>query len=60
MTGDRDTKQNEPRGERSVLGNEQEFKKDEARDTDKDEKAKDDIGHMGEASEQNKTAKDVR
>ena len=60
MTGDRDTKQTTSGGKNSVLGNKQEFKKDEARDSNRDEKAKDEIGHMGEASEQNKNVKDVR
>jgi len=60
MTGNRDTKQTASSGKNSVLGDKQEFKKDEARDSNKDEKAKDEIGHMGEASEQNRKAKDVR
>ena len=61
MTDNRDKKQqNKPRGEHSVLGDKQKFKKDETPDARSDERAKDDIGHMGEASEQNKPAKDVR
>ena len=60
MTGNRDTKQTTSGSKNSVLGNKQEFKKDEARDSNKDEKAKDEIGHMGEASEKNKNVKDVR
>ena len=60
MTGHRDTKQTTSVGKNSVLGNKQEFKKDEARDSSKDEKAKDEIGHMGEASRQNKRVDDAR
>jgi hypothetical protein len=60
MTGSRDTKQTTGGGKNSALGNEQKFKKDEARDSNKDKQAKDEIGHMGEASEQNRKAKDVR
>ena len=60
MTGNRDTQGKPPGGKSSALGDKQTFKKDEARDSNKDEKAKDEIGRMGEASEQNKKAKDVR
>ncbi len=48
-------KARKPRGEHSVLGSKEEFKKDEAHGADdeqRDEKAKDEIGHMGEASRQ--------
>ena len=58
MTGNRDTRP--ASGKDSALGSQEKFKKDEAHDSSKDEKAKDEIGHMGEASEQNKKAKDVR
>jgi hypothetical protein len=60
MTGKSDKDQAASRGEHSVLGNKQDFKKDEPQDAGKEEKAKDEIGHMGEASRQNKPAKDVR
>ncbi|HYG90657.1 MAG TPA: hypothetical protein VD978_30870 [Azospirillum sp.] len=62
MTGNRDKTQKQPRGEHSVLGNKKEFKKDEAHGTNPAEeaKAKDEIGHMGEASKQHKSVKDVR
>ncbi|HYD65585.1 hypothetical protein [Azospirillum sp.] len=57
-----DKKQTTPRGEQGVLGNKQEFKKDEAqgRKPGTDEQAKDEIGHMGEATKRNTKAKDVR
>lgn len=61
MTDNRD--KGKPRGERSVLGSEKEFKKDEANSADdvkKDEQAKDDVGRMGEASRQNKRVDDAR
>ena len=61
MTDNRD--KSKPRGEHSVLGSKKEFKKDEASgasDVKKDEQAKDEIGHMGEASRQNKRVDDVR
>lgn len=58
MAGNQD--KNQPRGERSVLGDKEKFKKDEAPDDKKNEQAKEEIGHMGEASRQNKHAKDVR
>ncbi|WP_448187976.1 hypothetical protein [Azospirillum sp. sgz301742] len=61
MTDNRDKKQqNKTSGGSSALGDQQKFKKDEAHDAKKDEQAKDEIGRMGEASEQNKRAKDVR
>lgn len=41
-----------PRGEHSVLGDKEEFKKDEPQDARKDEQAKDDIGHMGDRTPQ--------
>ncbi len=58
MTGPSDKDQ--PRGEKSVLGSKQDFKKDEPQDTGREEKAKEDIGHMGEASRRNQSAKDTR
>ncbi|MFC5357173.1 hypothetical protein [Azospirillum himalayense] len=59
MTGHSDKTQDQPRGEKSVLGSEQEFKKDEPQDAGRDERAKEDIGRMGEASRQNRSTKDV-
>ncbi|HEY0835481.1 MAG TPA: hypothetical protein VGE72_16380 [Azospirillum sp.] len=62
-----DRKQTTPRGEPGVLGDKQEFKKDEAQggkpgpnEQARDEQAKDEIGHMGEATKRNTKAKDVR
>lgn len=62
-----DKKQTTPRGEQGVLGNKQEFKKDEAQgrkpgpnEQARDEQAKDEIGHMGEATRRGTKAKDVR
>ncbi len=60
MTGKSDTDQDQPRGEKSVLGSKQDFKKDEPQDAGRDKRAKDDIGHMGEASRRNRSAKDER
>lgn len=60
MTGKSDKDQKQPRGEKSVLGSKQDFKKDEPQDAGRDEQAKEDIGHMGEASRRNQSAKDVR
>ncbi|MDQ2104108.1 hypothetical protein [Azospirillum isscasi] len=60
MTGKSDKAQDQPRGGKSVLGSKQDFKKDEPQDTGRDEQAKEDIGHMGEASRQNRSVKDVR
>lgn len=50
----------QPRGEKSVLGDKQDFKKDQPQDAGRDKKAKDEIGHMGEASRENRSAKDER
>ncbi|WP_188262274.1 hypothetical protein [Azospirillum tabaci] len=59
MTGKSDKTQDQPRGEKSVLGSKQDFKKDEPQDAGRDERAKEDIGRMGEASRQNRSTKDV-
>ncbi len=58
MTGMSDKDQKQPRGEKSVLGDKQDFKKDQPQDAGRDQKAKDEIGHMGEASRENRSAKD--
>lgn len=60
MTGKSDKGKSMPRGEKSVLGNKQEFKKDEPQDASRDKQAKEDVGHMGEASRENRSAKDKR
>ncbi|CAO3454582.1 hypothetical protein [Azospirillum argentinense] len=54
-----DKAQDQPRGEKSVLSSEQEFKKDQPQDAGRDERAKEDIGRMGEASRQNRSTKDA-
>ncbi|AWJ82176.1 hypothetical protein TSH58p_01140 (plasmid) [Azospirillum sp. TSH58] len=59
MTGKSDKDQDQPRGEKSVLGSEQDFKKDQPQDAGRDERAKDDIGRMGEASRENRSTKDM-
>lgn len=59
-TGTSDRPQTAPSGDKGVLGDKQAFKKDEPQDGGRDKKAKDDIGHMGEASRQNRSAKDER